>query len=147
MSLRLSPASPQDAANAERLASGNMHGYYRRYALKWSQPEFLQAWCTLENYLIVEADQGVGFLSLGRDGPHLYIRDIQLAAQSTGKGIGTWALTQVLANARASALRSARLKVFMDNPARPLYERLGFTVVGSDGHLLKMEHQLASPAP
>ncbi|QLC72202.1 GNAT family N-acetyltransferase [Pseudomonas sp. LPB0260] len=147
MNLRLSPASPQDAENAERLASFNMQGYYRRYALQWSQPGFLQSWPTLESYLIVEADQSIGFLSLSRDGPHLYIRDIQLAAQSTGRGIGTWTLAQVLAIARARALCTVRLKVFMDNPARTLYERLGFTVVGSDGHLLKMERPLASPTP
>jgi ribosomal protein S18 acetylase RimI-like enzyme len=147
MNLRLSPASPQDAANAERLASANMRSYYRRCALAWNQTRFLQAWRTLENYLIVEADQQVGFLSLSSDGPHLYIRDIQLAAQSTGRGIGTWSLEQVLAIARFRALRSVRLKVFADNPARTLYEHLGFTVVGRDGHLLKMEHQLASPTP
>lgn len=52
------------------------------------------------------------------------------------RGIGSRLVEEILAEARARAL-PVRLRVLVVNPARSLYERLGFTTTGeSDTHVL-----------
>ena len=116
-----------------------MHTYYERYDTQWSSEGFLQEWSTLESYIIFKADIQVGFLSLSVNSPHLYIRDIQLTKEHTGQGIGTWAISQIATIAKRQNLQYLRLKVFNDNPAKFLYQRLGFLVVGTEPNLLRME--------
>ncbi|MCW2495938.1 GNAT family N-acetyltransferase [Jatrophihabitans sp.] len=62
------------------------------------------------------------------DAPDLvHILDIAVLPTAQGRGIGTALLTAVLDEAGTAV----QLSVAPDNPARRLYERLGFVVVGS----------------
>jgi ribosomal protein S18 acetylase RimI-like enzyme len=55
----------------------------------------------------------------------LHIVDLQVGPSHRGRGLGRWALEQVLARATPAGQR-VDLRVAPDNPARRLYERLGF---------------------
>ncbi len=143
MDLRISPATISDAVFACELAKANMRPYYKRYEIEWSNDSFLQEWKTLESYIIYKAETEVGFLSLSSSSSSLYIRDIHLSEKYLDRGIGTWAISKATSIAASQGLSSIRLKVFKDNPAISLYERLGYLVVGTENNLLRMERRVA----
>jgi RimJ/RimL family protein N-acetyltransferase len=83
-------------------------------------------------------DIAVGQLDLHRTPTGLEVLEIALVPGLRGHGLGTAALGQVLAEADAAAL-PVRLHVEPANPARRLYERLGFVPTGTEGIHLAME--------
>ena len=52
---------------------------------------------------------------------------IYILPEHQSRGIGTHLVSELLAGARAAGL-AVRLRVLKGNPARRLYEKLGFTV-------------------
>ena len=58
---------------------------------------------------------------------------ISVAAPARGRGVGRGLITRLLDRARADGLSGVSLSVEPDNPARGLYERLGFVKVGEVG--------------
>ena len=84
-------------------------------------------------FLIVEDDgRAIGRLLLHRTPEEIHIIDISLMPGHRGRGIGTKLLRDVLAEAKASN-RRASIHVEHFNPAKRLYERLGFRYVKTDG--------------
>ncbi|ATB44778.1 GNAT family N-acetyltransferase [Corallococcus macrosporus] len=71
--------------------------------------------------------QPVGRLLLAKDAAEWRVVDIALLPEHQGGGVGTRLLTQVRDEA-AKAGVPLRLRVLRTNPARRLYERLGFQV-------------------
>jgi ribosomal protein S18 acetylase RimI-like enzyme len=59
------------------------------------------------------------------------IVDLSVSPEARGRGLATWALSAILARAGAAG-RAVELRVEPRNPARRLYERLGFRVVAED---------------
>lgn len=87
--------------------------------------------------VIARAGVPIGRLYLDRGADDLRIVDITLLPEVRGKGIGTRLLREVLAEgARAGTLVSIHVEHF--NPARHLYERLGFVPVADTGVYLLM---------
>lgn len=79
----------------------------------------------------------VGLLKLARDAGEWEIIQIQLSAATRGRGAGSALLASIIDEAtRADA--DVMLKVLKANPARRLYQRLGFVVVGEDGAEYRM---------
>ena len=74
----------------------------------------------------------VGRLYVDRVQGTLHLVDISLLPEYRGRGIGT-ALIRALLDEAASVSGAVKLSVAASNPARRLYERLGFRTVGSDG--------------
>ena len=80
-------------------------------------------------WLIVEREgAAIGRLYLREDPGRLHIIDISLIPQCRGRGIGGAILRDILALARASG-RGVSIQVEKFNPARRLYDRLGFRAV------------------
>jgi ribosomal protein S18 acetylase RimI-like enzyme len=75
--------------------------------------------------LFPEAAPGYGFVAPGI--PEL---TIGVSAKTRGQGVGTLLLRALLATARAQHLARMSLSVDRRNPARALYERLGFRDAG-----------------
>jgi len=83
---------------------------------------------TVEGRSIVELrGQPIGTLRTARLEGAVVIADIAILPEHQGRGIGAGLLRGVLAEADAAGL-PARLQVLRTNPARRLYERLGFSV-------------------
>lgn len=74
----------------------------------------------------------VGRLLIDRSGSELRVVDVVLLPAARGQGIGGAAMGSVQREARSSG-RPVRISVLRDNPARRLWERLGFRVVADDG--------------
>jgi ribosomal protein S18 acetylase RimI-like enzyme len=66
------------------------------------------------------------------------IMDIALAPEFRGRGIGT-ALLRVLMDEADASGRKLSIHVEMNNPARSLYDRLGFEPAGEHGVYVLME--------
>lgn len=85
-----------------------------------------------ETYLVVErAGEPIGRMYVHERDGTVRLVDIALLPHWRGRGIGTTLLRDLLADADRRGLR-AELHVERWNPARRLYERLGFTVAGED---------------
>jgi ribosomal protein S18 acetylase RimI-like enzyme len=79
--------------------------------------------------IIVVADQDVGVLEVteGEDG--VFLDTIEIMPEHQGRGLGGTVTGDVVRNAHAAGL-PVTLRVLKVNPARRLYERLGFVEIG-----------------
>jgi ribosomal protein S18 acetylase RimI-like enzyme len=88
---------------------------------------------------VVEIDgEPVGRLYVARWEDEMRIIDIALLPEYRGRGIGTALLRELLDEAAAGAKRLS-IHVEVNNPARQLYERLGFVQVEERGVYLLMQ--------
>jgi ribosomal protein S18 acetylase RimI-like enzyme len=95
---------------------------------------------------VIEVDgAAAGRLYVYRGASDIRIMDIALAPEFRGRGIGTSLLRELMAEADASG-RKLSIHVEMNNPARALYERLGFRPAGEHGIYVLME-RAAAPRP
>ena len=126
---RMLPHLPLDAAGKHDLIVSQ----YR--AMTTSRRQFFPN-CSRE--IVLVGDEPAGFLSVDRGETRIRIIDITLLPAFRNKGIGSRLLRMVLAEAeeRRSVVD---LRVEQNNPAKQLYERLGFTVVADDGVYAAME--------
>jgi len=79
-----------------------------------------------------------GRLYVHRGPSDIRIMDIALAPAFRGRGIGTALLRELMAEADESG-RKLSIHVEVNNPARSLYDRLGFLPVGEHGVYVLME--------
>jgi len=91
-----------------------------------------------EFQIILVADEPAGRLFVHRRENEIRIMDIALLPEFRGRGIGTALLTDILAEGERTA-RPVTIHVESFNPARRLYERLGFSRVASHGVYLLLE--------
>jgi ribosomal protein S18 acetylase RimI-like enzyme len=82
---------------------------------------------------VIEVDgEPAGRLYVHRGPAEIRIMDIALAPAFRGRGIGTGLLRELMEEAAGSG-RSLSIHVELNNPARRLYERLGFVPAGEHG--------------
>jgi ribosomal protein S18 acetylase RimI-like enzyme len=104
-----------------------------------------------ENYtdtswdLVLLDGEPVGRLYVARWPDDIRVVDIALMPEHRGGGLGTRLLRDILAEGEASG-RKVSIHVEIFNPARSLYERLGFTQAEEKGVYLLMERYPAAVA-
>lgn len=89
-------------------------------------------------HLIVYAGEKVGALKYRELTDKIEIMQMQILPQSQGKGIGKMVMENVLEQSRQQH-KNVQLSVLKVNPARLLYERLGFSITGEDKYEFSME--------
>jgi ribosomal protein S18 acetylase RimI-like enzyme len=90
---------------------------------------------------VVELDGSpIGRLMIYREKDSVRLVDIALLAEYRGQGIGA-ELIGVLIEQCTRDGATLRLQVLQTNPARRLYERLGFTRTGEDAMYIDMERR------
>lgn len=88
---------------------------------------------------VIEVDgEPAGRLYVDRGPREIRIVDIALTPEYRGRGLGT-GLLQALLDEAAGSGRTVSIHVEMSNPARRLYERLGFRPAGEHGPYVLME--------
>jgi ribosomal protein S18 acetylase RimI-like enzyme len=94
---------------------------------------------------VIDIDgEPVGRLYVHRGVRDIRIMDIALAPGFHGRGIGTRLLRSLISESDTGG-RTLSIHVEINNPARRLYERLGFRTAGEDGvHLLMVYANTAS---
>ena len=104
-----------------------------------AQHEWWQQEYSATSFDIVEENGvPVGRLYVARWERELRIVDIAILPEHRGKGIGTRLIEAVIVEAEQSQ-RAVRIHVETFNPARRLYERLGFVQIEDKGVYLLME--------
>jgi ribosomal protein S18 acetylase RimI-like enzyme len=97
-------------------------------------------------FLVIELEgTAIGRLYIDRDENDISIIDIALVPEYRGRGIGRMLLEEILEEGAATG-RKVTIYVEHFNPARHLYDRLGFRHVDTNGvyHLMEWRSQ---PAP
>ncbi len=93
--------------------------------------------------VLLHNDEPVGLLKISRNPPEWKIIQIQFIPELQGKGLGAAMLRQVIAEAKATNV-SLTLSVLKANPAKALYERLGFVVEDEGEFEYHMRHEASS---
>jgi ribosomal protein S18 acetylase RimI-like enzyme len=90
-------------------------------------------------FLVIEMEQApIGRLYIDRADDDIRITDIALLPEFRGRGIGRMLMEEILEEGRTTGKR-VTIHVEHDNPARRLYDRLGFRHVDTNGvyHLME----------
>jgi ribosomal protein S18 acetylase RimI-like enzyme len=90
--------------------------------------------------LIVSDGEVLGRLYVDRGEKAWHVIDIALLPEHRGRGIGTRLLGEILAGA-TKAGKPVQIYVERFNPARRLYDRLGFSQIADEGVYLLLERQ------
>jgi ribosomal protein S18 acetylase RimI-like enzyme len=97
------------------------------------QQKFFAESFNLDNGEIVVVDgRDAGFLWVSEKESEIFLVSIRLLPEFQNRGIGTKLIKDVLA-AGSAKNKPVRLQVLKVNPARKLYEKLGFRVYGETG--------------
>jgi ribosomal protein S18 acetylase RimI-like enzyme len=128
----LRPATAADYAFLWDLHVATMRPYV---ASTWGWDEsvqeqgFRRGFDPAQEQIIVVDGQDAGVLSVEERAEEVFLRHIEIAPQHQRRGLGTAVIGDILARAQALGL-PVTLRVLHVNPARGLYERLGFRVTG-----------------
>lgn len=104
-----------------------------------AQADWFDARFDPETNDIIEAKGNpIGCISVERPGDMILIRSIEIVPEWQNRGIGSAMLKDVLGEGKRHRV-PVRLQVLRVNPARSLYERLGFVTVGeTETHYVMM---------
>ena len=84
-----------------------------------------------EIQIVSVAGRDAGFIAVRRDRDVIQLFNLMVAPEFQNRGLGGALLRQLLREAQARRL-PVRLQVMKVNPARHLYERMGFTVIPAE---------------
>lgn len=140
----LRPATEADTDELFRIHRASMTDYVVEALGEWPENFARQqhgAWLGEGRAQAVIADgQIVGSIDVAWTVDALHVVRMEMDPDFQSRGIGRAILSDLLVEARQRGL-PARLEVFAHNPARRLYERLGFRETGRDGPSVEMEWQ------
>ncbi len=129
--LKLRPATLEDTEFLFHLLKATMREYVDQtwgWDEEWQQAYFQMRFDPTKNQIIVLDDQDIGVMSTEKRENEIFLSSIYILPEYQGQGIGTQLLKSLLAEAFGEGL-PVTLRVLKVNPARRLYERLGFSVI------------------
>jgi predicted acetyltransferase/GNAT superfamily N-acetyltransferase len=101
---------------------------------------FASQWRAYETRIVTYAGGDVGWLQTRPVEDAIFVASIYLDAPFHGRGIGTQVMQLVIDEARRDR-KAVTLDVVKINPARRLYERLGFRTTGEDEYKFYMRRE------
>ena len=132
--IALRPAARDDRAFAKATQHATMRPYIEAL-FGWDETRqdagFAATWRPGEASIIEWDGEPVGWLSIGRRRHEWSLNKFHVAPEHQGYGVGGHVLRRLTADA-GYRRASITLQVFKNNPARRIYERFGFAVVGQD---------------
>lgn len=139
MPLALRPALQQDFEYCRRLYFAEMKWIIEELHLDQAAQEvsFQQQWDRTQVRIIVFDDVDIGWLQTVMQAHELFIAQMFVDRPFQRKGIGTEVMKRLIGEA-TQLNRKVRLSVVKINPARRLYERMGFRVTHEDDRKLYM---------
>jgi len=140
----LRPATQSDIPYLLALRKDVMDEHLRNSGASTSEDEHLKRLMYgFEHAQVLEVNgRPIGLMKLARKAPTWELIQIQLDSSYRGTGLGTQLLWEVIEEAAENGC-DVQLSVLKANPARSLYERLGFEVVGQDEHEYHMHRRAA----
>lgn len=131
-----------DPVFAESLIKKNMKEYYLKRNITWDHVWFLNSWNEFDNFEIYVDNIRSGVIRLTYNDSATFLRDLQIEPKFQRKGIGSRCLKQVIEEATKNKYEKLALRVFSENPAIKLYEKVGFQKTSEIEGLIEMEISL-----
>ena len=102
----------------------NMKGYVEKI-YPW-KPQLFRESFSCDDYKVIEINNRIiGFMKVVWSETEIYLAEIQIAQNYQKQGIGTSLIQLIIEKARKNN-KKLWLKVLKSNPAKQLYQRLGF---------------------
>jgi GNAT superfamily N-acetyltransferase len=138
--IELRPALDHDFEYCRRLYFGEMRWIIEELHLDRTAQEisFRQQWNSMQVRIIALDDTDVGWVQTIREDDELFVAQMFVDSRFQRKGVGTEVMKRLISEANAFHL-AVRLNVIRINPARRLYERLGFQVTHEDDRKFYMK--------
>jgi GNAT superfamily N-acetyltransferase len=140
------PALLGDFEFCQRLYFEGMDKIIRQLALDMARQResFAGQWQVAEVRIVTLAGEDIGWLQTWPADDAIFLGQLYLAERFQRRGIGSRAL-QMLIDEAERAQKALALDVVKINPARRLYERLGFAVIHDEGeHKVHMRRELGT---
>lgn len=102
----------------------------------WQYDYFASTLNLAASRIITLNSASIGRLTVEDHPEHTFLTYIALLPEYQGRGIGTQVIQSVLAQANGPV----KLSVLTPNPARALYERLGFVITDQDAVRVMMQY-------
>ena len=129
----LRAATTDDADFLYHLHRAAMQAYvvhtWGRWDEAWQWQRFRQHFDPSACQIVVLHGQDIGAIRVARRAADIDLSSIELLPAYQGQGIGTQLITTLIAEAHQAGI-PLTLQVLKVNPARRLYERLGFSTCG-----------------
>ena len=133
MNIQLRDATKDDADFLYQLHRAAMQTYvvqtWGEWDESWQSMYFLKNFDPNNCQIIIVDQQDVGMISVIRREADIFVKQLAVLPDFQSKGIGTQ-LVLSLADEASRKNLPLTLQVLKVNPARELYERLGFSVTG-----------------
>jgi GNAT superfamily N-acetyltransferase len=139
--IHLRPATQQDGPFLYHLVKTTMQEYVAQtwgWDEEWQQTYFWAHFDPADRQIIVRDGQDIGVFTVEEHADELFIGQIYILPEHQGQGIGTDLIRSALRRGAELGL-PVRLRVLRVNPARRLYERLGFVVTEETDTRYSME--------
>ncbi len=137
---------PADIEFLYQLCEATMKPYIIAVWKQWSEPMVREGLSKSllagEFSAVLLGSQRIGAISVLKHETHHQLEQLYILPEYQGRGLGAVLVQQVISEAKAMGV-SVRLRVLAPNPARALYERLGFKVLEVTPERYCMEY----PAP
>jgi GNAT superfamily N-acetyltransferase len=146
MNVAFRPALPQDFEYCERLYFAEMERIHRELKLDRNVQvaSFRRQWDVTQVRIITLDGTDIGWLqSTTRDGA-FFLGQLFVEASAQRRGIGTAVMNRLIGEA-TRAQQAMTLDVVKINPAKRLYERLGFRTIHEDERKFYMRRNPAAP--
>jgi len=138
--------TPNHARFACALVAYTMLPYWHRRHMRFSHEMFMSQWYDFDALLRFDNGKPTGVIAWSvLDEEHCHLRELHLDDGLRGQGKGCEVLNAWVDYCRSLQIKRLTLKVFAENPARRLYERMGFETFAEEEHvanLLKMQRYL-----
>ena len=124
MQYTIRKATTKDLNILDLIHTENMKGYVEK-VYPWNYTMFCDRFIA-DNYQVVEINNKIiGFIKVVSSDTEIYLAEIQIARDYQNQGIGTSLIKSAIKKARMEQ-KNLWLKVLKGNPAKNLYQRLGF---------------------
>ena len=139
------PAGPGDFDYCERLYFAEMQRIIRELKLDRDRQRtsFGRQWQVDEVRIITLEGADIGWLQSRTQDGTLFLAQLFVEAPLQRRGIGTAVMHRLFDEAMRTG-HAVTLEVVKSNPAKRLYERLGFRITGNEKHKFYMRRD---PAP
>lgn len=128
--LSLRPATPEDAEFLFQILKATVREYVDQtwgWDEEWQRAYFEMRFDPVKNQIVILDDRDIGVIAVEKREDEVVLSSLYILPEYQGWGIGTLLIKDLLAQASHEGLL-VTLRVLKVNPARRLYERLGFTV-------------------
>ena len=106
---------------------------------KWDKTKFRESFSPEHTHIIQFGNQDIGMLKVEKRDGYIYLGDIQIKKEFQCQGIGSRLVNNLIQQSQSQAL-PIRLRVLKGNPAKKLYQRLGFALIKELDNCYEMEY-------